>query len=284
MSATCTRIYTFFNLLISNFTAISGPALAVNVLPTVLFSGGSRSIVEGSVVWLYCQVNSIALTLTVTWTKDGVPLVQDVPHIRMRSSSSAAASSTFLLVVDTFRGSDSGVYQCTAEDRGDTAIGTALTLTGNAVMVEMSLYLCSFVASVSTIGSLRFISSTANSDIFFRNRAGYRSGDTAIVEYDVGHVYDNTTTFMTPRVTWLRDGVPVSTAPTNTPGSNGRLNTTLSFIFNEESGVGVYQCAFIDITRSEILVTDPIRLDTGENFPIQALHVSLFHFRRNFDC
>jgi hypothetical protein len=106
--------------------------LAVSLLPVVLFSGGTRSIVEGSVVWLYCEVNSVTPTLTVMWTKDNVQLVQDVPHIRMRVSSGVDASM-FILVVDTFMASDSGVYQCTARDEGDTATGTALTLTGNAL-------------------------------------------------------------------------------------------------------------------------------------------------------
>ena len=55
-------------------------------LPDALFNGGSQTVVEGSVFWLYCQVNSRTPTVTATWTKDSVPLVQDVPHIRMRSS------------------------------------------------------------------------------------------------------------------------------------------------------------------------------------------------------
>ena len=86
-------------------------------------------------IWLYCQVNSIAPTLIVTWTKDSVPLIQDTPHIRMMSTSSAT-SSTFILVVSTFQVSDSGVYQCTAEDRGDMAMGTGLVLIGTYVQLR----------------------------------------------------------------------------------------------------------------------------------------------------
>ena len=80
-------------------------------------------------VWLYCQVNSRTPTVRATWTKDSVPLVQDVPHIHMRSSHTDA-DTTFLLVVDTFQSSDSGVYQCTVQDGAMTGMGTALTLTG----------------------------------------------------------------------------------------------------------------------------------------------------------
>ena len=87
-------------------------------------------MVEGSVVWLYCEVNSTESTLTVTWNKDNILLVQDVPHIRIRNSTSDT-STTFLLVVDNFQASDNGTYQCTAQDKGATANGTALTLTGD---------------------------------------------------------------------------------------------------------------------------------------------------------
>ena len=129
--------------------------------------------------------------------------------------------------------------------------------------------LCTLLASASTTGSLRFISSSATGgNVFFRNRAGYRSGvDTATIQYDVGHVGDDTMTFTPPTVTWLRDGVPVSDTPTNTTRGNGGLNTTLSFMF-EESDAGVYQCVFTDTARSEVFVVDPIRLDTGKDSPV----------------
>ena len=97
-------------------------------LPAVLFSGGSQRIVEGSVVWVYCEVNSKALT--VTWNKDSVPLVHDPPHIRIRNSTSDT-SITFLLVVDNFQASDNGKYQCTAQNGTTTTNGTVLTLTGD---------------------------------------------------------------------------------------------------------------------------------------------------------
>lgn len=84
---------------------------------------------EGSVIWLYCRVNSVAPSLRVRWTKDGTTLVRNVPHIRTTNSSSAT-SSTFVLVLDSFQATDDGLYQCTAEDGGDTVTSTPLTLTG----------------------------------------------------------------------------------------------------------------------------------------------------------
>ena len=123
------------------------------------------------------------------------------------------------------------------------------------------------VASPSTSGSLHLISATANSNFFFfRNRAGYQNGDHVVIEYDVGRTGGNSVTLASPSVLWLRNGIPVSDSLTNTPRMNGGLNTVLSFTF-AESDAGVYQCVFTDIARSEVFVTDPIRLDTGEGIP-----------------
>ena len=84
---------------------------------------------EGSVLWLYCEVNSTSNSLSVSWSKDGGSLVQDVPHIRLRTSNSSS-STTLLLVLDNVVSSDAGVYQCTAQDGMDTASGNGLTVTG----------------------------------------------------------------------------------------------------------------------------------------------------------
>ena len=98
-------------------------------LPAVLFNGMNQSIAEGSVIWLYCEVNSVSSSLTAIWSKDNVPLEQDAPHIRMRSSNTTS-SSTFLLVVDNFQSSDDGTYQCIAEDGAMRGNGASLSLTG----------------------------------------------------------------------------------------------------------------------------------------------------------
>ena len=112
------------------FIGVQGQLTTVTSLPEVLFNGGSQDIVEGSVVWLYCEVDTVYSTVTATWNKDSEPLVQDVPHIHMETSSSDS-STTFLLMVDDFQTSDSGVYQCTTQEGAVTAMGTALNLTGN---------------------------------------------------------------------------------------------------------------------------------------------------------
>ena len=102
--------------------------MVVVSFPEVLFNGEGQSFVEGSVVWLYCEVNSTASTLTMTWYKDGNALVQDVPHIITRRTN----PSTFLLIVNELQVSDGGEYQCSALDEhsGDTGMGMVLPLTG----------------------------------------------------------------------------------------------------------------------------------------------------------
>ncbi len=99
-------------------------------LPTSLFNNGARSIVEGSVIWLFCEVNSTADTLTATWSKDGAILEQDTPHIRLRNSNTSSAT-TLLLVIDYVELSDAGLYQCTAMNGQEfSATGMVFNMTG----------------------------------------------------------------------------------------------------------------------------------------------------------
>ncbi len=105
--------------------------LKVTYLPSSFFSGSSNtSVVQGSVIWLYCEVNSISSNLSVTWNKDGGQLVQDVPDIRLRTSNTSS-STTLLLVIDNVVSTDAGVYQCTANDGPDSVCGVNFTMTGS---------------------------------------------------------------------------------------------------------------------------------------------------------
>ena len=115
-------------------------------------------------------------------------------------------------------------------------------------------------------GSLQFISVDTPGKILFRGRpaTGYAIGETATINYDIGHVGDDTMDYTVPQVQWLKDGLPDDETPTNIPvGTNGRLTSTLSFTF-AASDAGVYQCVFTDTSSSEIFATVPTRLDTGE--------------------
>ncbi len=116
------------NIIVCDTISVDAQQLTVTSLPSSFFSGSSTSVVEGSVIWLYCEVNSISSTLSVTWNKDGGQLVQDVPHIRLRTTNTS--STTLLLVIDNVVSSDAGTYQCTARDGQYYVSGDNFTMTG----------------------------------------------------------------------------------------------------------------------------------------------------------
>ena len=132
----------------------------------------------------------------------------------------------------------------------------------------MDIEFLALTVSAAVTGSLKINSVDAlPSKLFwFRGRpaTGYATGETATINYEVGRVGDNMTTYTAPQqVQWLKDGLPAVHTPTNTPGTNGSLTSTLNFTF-AASDAGVYQCVFTDTSSSEIFVTVSTRLDTGE--------------------
>ncbi len=95
------------------------------------------------------------------------------------------------------------------------------------------------------------------------NRTGASNGASISLSFTAGHVGDDMNMYDPPTAQWFKDGVPVTTVPTNSPvGSNGRLSSTLSFTF-QESDAGVYHCIFTD-TNSQIFGAFPLRIDTGK--------------------
>ncbi len=67
----------------------------------------------------------------MTWNKNEGQLVQDVPHIIIRRSVNSNTSNTILmLTIDTVVLSDSGMYQCTAQDGQEIANGNIIPITG----------------------------------------------------------------------------------------------------------------------------------------------------------
>ena len=88
-------------------------------------NGGVRNVVEGSVIQLYCSVEST--TATLSWTKDGNPVVINVPHLRERTCNDSS-TTTSVLTVDNFQSRDSGMYQCFADDGRKLGNGMVVTL------------------------------------------------------------------------------------------------------------------------------------------------------------
>ena len=99
-------------------------------LPAALFesNGGVHKIVQGSVIQLYCSVESSIAT--ISWTKDRDPVVIDVPHLHQRICNDDN-STTSVLTIDNFQSGDNGTYQCLARDGRNSGNGTVVTLTGD---------------------------------------------------------------------------------------------------------------------------------------------------------
>ena len=76
-------------------------------------------------IQLYCSV--VSLNVTFTWSKDGVPVVIDVPHLRERTCEDGTTTTTSTLTIDTFQSSDNGTYQCTTMSGAN---GDSVTLIG----------------------------------------------------------------------------------------------------------------------------------------------------------
>ena len=105
-------------------------------LPSLLFesNGGVHNVAKGSVIQLYCLVDST--TATLHWTINGRPVVLDIPHLRERTLNDTDTDTiSSVLTIDAFQSSDSGTYQCHAEEGNDVWNGTALTLTGKCFSV-----------------------------------------------------------------------------------------------------------------------------------------------------
>ena len=112
--------------------AVKGQSPTITSLPESLFgtSGGVHSVVEGSVIQLYCSVEPD--NATISWTKDNVPVIIDVPHLRVRTSSNGT-HNTSVLTLDNFRSGDNGMYQCHAMSGGVTTSGSTVSFTGKTV-------------------------------------------------------------------------------------------------------------------------------------------------------
>ena len=79
-------------------------------------------------IQLYCSVESTGASFS--WTKDGNPVVIDVPHLRERTSNDSTTTIS-VLTVDNFQPTDSGTYQCSVSDGVRTGNGQNVTLNGN---------------------------------------------------------------------------------------------------------------------------------------------------------
>ena len=115
------------------YSGVQAQSLVVISLPAVLFqtNGGVHNITAGSVIQLYCSVQST--TASFSWIKDGRPVVVDIPHLRERTCNDST-TATSVLTVDNFQSSDDGVYQCTAVSGNSTGEGGNIELKGIIIL------------------------------------------------------------------------------------------------------------------------------------------------------
>ena len=85
-------------------------------------------------IHLYCSVEST--TASFSWTKDGSPVVIDVPHLQERTSNDST-TTTSVLTVDNFHSTDTGTYQCSASDGMRTGNGPSVTLNGKYKLLSI---------------------------------------------------------------------------------------------------------------------------------------------------
>ncbi len=102
-----------------------------------------------------------------------------------------------------------------------------------------------------------------------RNRSHVEVGATIFPAYIVGGGTN------VPDVTWLKDGEVARTQPTNSLTGDSDLRTIIIFDMML-SDAGVYQCVFTDTARSEVLVTIPLRIDTGEHWLQRLFYIKPF--------
>ena len=87
-----------------------------------------------------------------------------------------------------------------------------------------------------------------------------------MLSFTAGHVDDEMNLYSVSSAQWLHNGVPARTMPSDVTESNGRLQSTLSFTF-QESDAGIYQCVFKS-SNSQVYGTVLLRLDTGKRILI----------------
>ena len=104
--------------------------LSLETLPDVLFvnNSGVHKVELGTVIRARCTASNSSAPIVV-WFKDGDSLLNDPPHIRIRTSTDDT-EVTSVLTIDNFNTGDNGDYYCHAYDSTTARNSTTLSLTG----------------------------------------------------------------------------------------------------------------------------------------------------------
>ena len=119
---------------------VSGQQPAItSSLPAAFFTASSAvDIAEDSVLQLFCTADSSDAVFT--WDRGGTVLINDPPHICIRSNNDTNAV-TSILTVDGFTTADNGAYQCSV----GTAMANTQMLTGNSAGLCLYSQCCMYL-------------------------------------------------------------------------------------------------------------------------------------------
>ena len=127
---------TLANSLVVCFFVFFTVPFSLTSYPEILFSSSitSTHIAPSSEIFLYCVVPLVGPALDVVWRKNSEPVLQDIPHIRLRKLTTTYIT-TAVLIIGNFRPSDDGTYQCMATNDTERITGRIANLTGKSAQL-----------------------------------------------------------------------------------------------------------------------------------------------------
>ncbi|KAL5487215.1 hypothetical protein EMCRGX_G019791 [Ephydatia muelleri] len=221
----------------------------------------SSSVVNGSVVLLFCSAIGNTAPPTISWTRDGVdPESPPLVHITTTVTNLTNLTSS-VLTIRGFSPATAGLYECQASLQGTT--------------IQSSINLIA-----ATNGTLSVTRELTASDTFDDDQTDWRIYVT-LNSNTQGNLLscaaECTDLFLDiyPNVTWYKDGRRLMSDGMKviiTEQFNSffpEINSSVSIFNFTQSDAGIYQCVFF--TSTEVLTSAPLRLDTG---PVSLTAVS----------
>ena len=230
----------------------------------------SSSVVNGSVVLLFCSAIGDTAPPTISWTRDGVnPENPPLVHITTTVTNLTKLTSS-MLTIRGFSPATAGLYECRASLQG-TTIQSSINLTGKSMALGIMAPLYAIVRShlAATNGTLFVTRELTASDTFDDDQTDWRTYVTLDSNTQGNLLSCAAESFLDiyPNVTWykdgrrlLSDGMKVIITEQFT-SFFPEINSSVSIFNFTQSDAGIYQCVFF--TSTEVLTSAPLRLDTG---------------------
>ena len=233
----------------------------------------SSSVVNGSVVLLFCSAIGDTAPPTISWTRNGVnPESPPLVHITTTVTSLANLTSS-VLTIRGFSPAMTGLYECRASLQG-TTIQSSINLNGESMALGIMATPYAIVPShlAATNGTLSVTRELTASDTFDDDRTDWRTYVTLDSDTQgnlLSCAAECTDPFFDiyPNVTWYKDGRRLMSDGVKviiTEQLNSffpEINSSVSIFNFTQLNAGIYQCVFF--TSTEVLTSAPLRLDTG---------------------